>query len=264
MTLKNLPYGDLLLRIYEFTLKRMRARRLRIILIWLKRYAIAFLSLFSKEYKYLRIVSHYEWKHREEFFYKVLRFIKFNQINGNYLEFGCYGGMTFRLAHKYIKLHNLDMHLYAFDSFQGLPKPQGIDAHPQWTEGAMAQSIEDFIDVLRSASINESEYTIIPGFYSETLNEVTLKELDKKSAALIYIDCDLYESTVPVLDFILSLLQTGTVLAFDDFYSHNGDPDRGGQLALREFIQSNSDIEIIDYLNFGWHGKSFIIKRHAR
>lgn len=252
---------DLPKRIYAFAQKNARTRGLRIILIWLKKYAIAVLSLFSKEYKYLKIVSNNEWKHREEFFYKALKFIQFNQISGNYLEFGSYGGMTFRLAHKYIKLHNLDMHLYAFDSFQGLPKPQGVDAHPQWMEGAMEQSIEDFIDVLRSASINELEYTIIPGFYSETLNKVTLTELNIKSAALVYIDCDLYESTVPVLDFILPILQTGTILAFDDFYCNNGDPDRGEQLALIEFIQSNSDIELIDYLNIGWHGKSFIIKR---
>jgi hypothetical protein len=184
-------------------------------------------------------------------------------IQGDYLEFGCCGGTTFRLAHKYAHFHELKMHLYGFDSFEGLPAPKGIDDHPQWKKGAMSFGIEKFEKILKPAGAKKSEYTLMPGYYSDSLSGLSLDKLNLKSAALIYVDCDLYESTVPVLDFVLPLLQTGTVVAFDDFYCFNGDPGRGEQLALREFLQRNPEIEFVNYLNFAWSGKSFIVKKNV-
>jgi O-methyltransferase len=205
----------------------------------------------------------FEKFYREEFLHHCMRFLAFNQIEGDYLEFGVWGGITFIYAHKHSRKHGLSMHLYGFDSFKGLPKLEGIDIHPQWAEGAMATSIEEFTNTLELSGISRSEYTIVPGFYSESLTTKRLEELGIKKAALVYIDCDLYESTVPVLRFILPVLQTGTVIAFDDWYSFNGDPERGGQLALKEFLQQNSEIRVNEYLNFGWHGKSFIVKKNG-
>jgi len=43
-----------------------------------------------------------------------------------------------------------------------------------------------------------------------------------------------------------------------------GDPERGEQLALKEFLQKHPEIELVEYLTFGWHGKSFIVKRHEK
>jgi hypothetical protein len=220
------------------------------------------LSFTTEDGRKKRRARYYEKLHREEFMYKCTRFFFANMIQGDYLEFGCCGGMTFRLASKYAHFHKLNMHLYAFDSFEGLPAPKGIDDHPQWEKGAMSIGIEKFKRILKSAGVKESEYTLIPGYYSDSLPHLLLDKLNLKIAALIYVDCDLYESTVTVLDFVLPLLQTGTIIAFDDFYCFNGDPDRGEQLAWREFLQRNPEIEPVSYLNFGWHGKSFIIKKH--
>ena len=68
---------------------------------------------------------------------------------------------------------------------------------------------------------------------------------------------------MPVLNYILPILQTGTILAFDDYFCFNGDPERGGQLALKEFLNRNPQIKIADYLNIGWGGKSFIVKTYS-
>ena len=192
-----------------------------------------------------------------------MRFLQFNHIKGDYLEFGCYGGRTFGLAHKYKHIAGLNMKLYGFDSFQGLPKPKGIDVHIQWDEGALAMSMKDFTEKLKEYEIKETEYLLIPEFYDESLKANPPKKIGLKNAALVYIDCDLYESTVPVLNYILPVLQTGTIVAFDDFYCFDGDPERGGQLALKEFLQRNPEIKMVEYSNIGWHGKSFIIKRYT-
>ena len=63
---------------------------------------------------------------------------------------------------------------------------------------------------------------IIPGWYSEVLNENTKKKLQIKKAAIVYVDCDLYESTVPVLDFITDYPVDGSILIFDDWNSFRG------------------------------------------
>ena len=207
-------------------------------------------------------IVHYQYNiDRDEFFLKCMRFIAFNQVKGDYLEFGCFSGVSFRFAYKYSKLEGLSMRLYAFDSFAGLPESKGIDVEPQWKAGCLHQTVEDFENILKSAGIRKSEYTLVPGYYSESLTEDTQEKLKIKKAALILVDCDLYESTVPVLNFILPYLQTGTIVALDDFYLFKGDPDRGEQRALREFLQQHPEIELVEYLNFGWHGKSYIVKK---
>jgi hypothetical protein len=234
--------------------------RQRKIAHWIARKLILLESLSQFE----QAVSSYEKFYREEFFFHCLNFLAFNSVEGDYLEFGVWGGTTFVLAHKHSRRNRLAMHLYGFDSFKGLPKPEGIDVHPQWVEGEMAVNMDDFAKTLELSGIRQSEYTLVPGFYSESLTATKLHELGLKKAAFVYIDCDLYESTVPVLRFVLPLLQTGTAIAFDDWYTFNGDPERGEQLAAKEFLQQNPEIRLNDYLTFGWHGKSFIVKRDDR
>lgn len=208
-------------------------------------------------------INYDEKRSRENFFARSMRYLSFNHIEGDYLEFGCYGGMTFGLAHKYKHVLGLNMKLYAFDSFQGLPKPEGIDIHEQWEGGTFAMGIAEFTSKLEHIGVEKQERVIVPGFYSKSLIENPPAKIGLKKAALVYIDCDLYESTVSVLDYVLPILQTGTILAFDDYYCFNGDPDRGGQLAIKEFLLKNPQIKISDYLNIGWMGKSFIVKTYS-
>ena len=229
-----------------------------------KRLTFSYVSMTStieEEHRGKQNVYFYEKLYREEFFAKTMRFLSFNQVKGDYLEFGCHGGMTFELAHKQKHLAGLNLKLYGFDSFKGLPKPNGIDVHIQWREGDFSINMKDFIEKLKMAGIKENEYVLIPGFYEDSLKINPPEKLGLKNAAFVYIDCDLYESTVPVLNYVLPVLQTGTIVAFDDFYCFNGDPERGGQLALKEFLMKNLEVKMIDYLNFGWHGKSFIAKK---
>jgi O-methyltransferase len=219
------------------------------------------MSWLEARYRYRQPAFFYLEEGKEEFFAKVMQFLQCNGVKGDYLEFGCYRGMTFGLAHKHKHLAELNMHLYAFDSFQGMPKPKGIDAKSPLQESDQAMSIKQFTEKLRAEGISETEYSIIPGFYNQSLKEHPPEKIGLNAAALVYVDCVFYESTVPVLDYVLPLLQTGSVIAFDDFYSFKGDPERGQQLALKEFLQKNPEITLTEYLNINWHGKSFIVKK---
>lgn len=198
----------------------------------------------------------------DEFFWKCFFMMRMNRIEGDYLEFGSGSNVrSFRLAYKYNKLEYPKPRLFAFDSFEGLPEPTGVDAHVQWRKGAMAVSLEEFHQVMRGMKATEDEYHVVPGFFEETLDAVEPSAYGIEKAAMVFVDCDLYASAVSVLDFVKDILVDGSVLAFDDWFCFNGSPQKGEQRAFREFLETNEDLTISEYLNFGWHGKSFLVHR---
>ncbi len=190
----------------------------------------------------------------------AFEFMNGNVMTGDYFEFGCWGGRTFRLAYEHHKVHfNGRMHFWLFDSFKGLPELNPVDEHPKWKAGDYCTALDDFIRIVADAGIPASSYTVIEGYYEQTLTaELSANITSKTKAGLVYIDCDLYESTRKALEFMYPMLQPGTIICFDDFYCFNGSPVRGEQLAIKEFLKEHGDVEFVEYVNFGWHGKSFI------
>jgi hypothetical protein len=193
----------------------------------------------------------------------AMHFVSRSQVDGDYLEFGVESGDSFISAYHLAKRVDLSsMRFYAFDSFEGLPKIKGIDRDfQQFHEGDHACTIDDFKENLHERGVDLGQVKIIPGWYSETLTEKRKEKLGIESAAIVLVDCDLYNSTVPILDFVKSLLVDGTILIFDDWYLYKGKPDRGEQRAFREWLKRNSEIEIIQFQKYGWHGNSFIIQK---
>lgn len=190
-----------------------------------------------------------------------------NLMTGDYFEFGCWTGRTFRMAWEHHKRHFAGrVHFWVYDSFKGLPEPKGIDLHPKWNAGAFCTPIDEFIRIADQAGIQRDRYTVIPGFYEEALTEELVEKMSSQGvkAGIVYIDCDLYESTRRVLEFVYHFVQPGTVICFDDFYCFNGNPDRGEQLAMREFLSAHPDVDFVEYVNFGWHGKSFLVHLRDR
>jgi hypothetical protein len=102
--------------------------------------------------------------------------------------------------------------------------------------------------------------TPIKGFYGDSLTkELQRRFLDQESKiALATIDCDLYESAVPVFNFIEPLLQEGSVLYIDDLFAgYKGSPAKGVAKAFREF-RARSRFRFVRHLDIGWWGRSYI------
>ncbi len=180
---------------------------------------------------------------------------------GDYLEFGVYRGRSFIYAYEQAKRFNLNMHFYAFDSFQGLPQVRGHDKkYSRLSQGDYSCDEKSFKKILVENNIDLNAVTIVPGFYDVTLKEKTKEELNLRRAAIVWIDCDVYESTKPVLDFITDYLTAGSIIAFDDWLLFCGDPNAGEMRAAREWLEKNRHIRLVEFKQFGLFGQSFIVQ----
>ncbi|HVF54344.1 MAG TPA: TylF/MycF/NovP-related O-methyltransferase [Actinomycetota bacterium] len=194
---------------------------------------------------------------RGQMFMTIARFAHANRpIDGWYFEFGSYSATTMRLA--YDAFHHLfDWDYVAFDSFEGMPEPQGDDRQEIWRPGMSSMSEAEFRAVCVQHGVPDERLTTIAGWYRDTLTPETAARFDARPAAVVYVDCDLYESTVPVLDFVGPFLQRGTVIVFDDWFCFYGDPELGERRAFAEFRERNPELRFEPLWGNG-EGQSFI------
>jgi hypothetical protein len=183
-----------------------------------------------------------------------------NAVPGDYFEFGLWRGKTFICAHRMKRRHRMEgMVLWGFDSFAGLP---AIDDQNDnvWVAGEFACGEQELRTIVRRAGVRDEEFQFVPGFYEESLNEELHRKLVGRTAAIVYVDCDLYSSTICVLRFIRQYLTNGTVICFDDYYCYRASPAQGEQRAISEFLADNPQIALIPWLDYCPLGKAFIVR----
>jgi O-methyltransferase len=194
---------------------------------------------------------------------QAFEFKKINEVEGDYFEFGLWQGRTFLHAHKMKRRYGgSGTKLRGFDSFCGLPAHENFQDNI-WHAGQFACSEEEFRKILRRNGIMQNEFELVKGFYRDSLNEALVRQLDGVTAAIVYIDCDLYESTRDVLRFLEKFLVNGSIVCFDDYYNNRGAPDQGEARALSEFLAENGGLTFIPYFDYAPLGKSFIVRRNV-
>jgi len=205
---------------------------------------------------------------RDDILELAFMFTAANGIAGDYFEFGSFGGRTFRMAFEASRsIYRRNQvtplpHLYAFDSFEGLPEPVGVDRdHGGWKRGDFTTSLDDFRRIAAAAGVPDDEYTTVAGFYHVSLTRELQASLGAVRAAVTYLDCDLYESTRDVLGFVLPFLEQGSIMCMDDWNCFRAARDRGQRLAAREWLADHPEVELEPWYPFGWHGQAFIVHR---
>lgn len=193
---------------------------------------------------------------------RAFDFLTDNRVVGDYYEFGCHRCRTFRMALTEARRHNLTgVRFLAFDSFEGLPQPTSDTSVEIWTRGALATSEPEFMRMVREHGHYADSVRTIKGFYAESLGPALQQELldSGRKAMLVNIDCDLYESAVPVFRFLDPLLQEGTVIYIDDLFAgHRGSPRKGVARAFLEY-QQTTRWKFVRHLDVGWWGRSYIV-----
>ncbi len=194
---------------------------------------------------------------RIEFFERAFNALLANGIEGDYLEFGTGHGKTLWCAWKASRAVGLNPHLWAFDSFKGLPPCDNpIDeSHPAWQTGRYAVSELKLRANLEAMGVPDDDLTTVPGFFADSLCRPGLPE----TVSLAYVDCDMYSSTIDVLKYLATILRHGSIVAFDDFFCWSPSNRSGEQVALEEFVQKHPKLRFNRYLPIGWHGMSFFV-----
>jgi hypothetical protein len=195
------------------------------------------------------------------FFRRTFDFLKENAVRGDYHEYGCHRARTFRMALTEARRQNLsNMKFWAFDSFAGLPSPVEKTSVAKWTAGALATSEEAFLALIHTHGLYTTAVNTVKGFFAESLHADRQRAfLERENRiALATIDCDLYESAVPVFGFIEPLLRPGSIIYLDDlFVGNRGDPRGGVARAFAEF-RKRTRWGFVRHLDVGWWGRSYI------
>ncbi|KAI0386368.1 hypothetical protein F5Y04DRAFT_243921 [Hypomontagnella monticulosa] len=135
---------------------------------------------------------------------------------GMALEFGVYSGSTLRL----IASRRSGGEVYGFDSFKGLPE--------SWR--TMFEAGKFAVDTLPKVPGAE----LVVGWFDETLSPFLAKH--SGPIALLHIDCDLYSSTVTVLEHCGPRLVAGSIVVFDEYFNFPGWDGRHEHRAWQEYV----------------------------
>ena len=195
-----------------------------------------------------------------------LEHLKTAGLDGDYYEFGVYKGYTLLHAQQAARRAGLTgMRFFGFDSFEGLPEVVGGDRKAGvFISGDYRCTKPEVEAELTSRDFDWSQGFLVEGYFDKSLTAELKSGLHMERAALVMIDCDLYQSTVPVLSFLVDLLQDGTVVLFDDWYCFGDSEAHGEALAFREFLAAHNEWSAEPFLRFPAYGQGFIVRRSGK
>ena len=218
-----------------------------------------------------RILEDYSYaNHKKKMIRDSFQKIKAWGISGSYMEFGTFRGQSIAYAfHEKSKLF-IDRpgqgksgisRIYAFDSFAGIGGITEEELPGPFFEGSYSSTAEEYFSYLKDNYVNIGDITTIPGFFQDSLTKSLQNRivLECPVAAVVNIDCDIYEPALLALNFVAPMLRQGSVVLFDDWYSYALAPNKGEVRALNEFLHENSRFLFHSWKDYGPVGRSFIV-----
>jgi O-methyltransferase len=201
---------------------------------------------------------------RTSFFWDAFTFLQVSGIRGDYVEFGSWGGNSLKLAYEASRQLSPGRHLWAFDSFQGLP----AITHPRddrWRTGGESHGqggIDAFYETCDGLGIPRDAYTAVEGYFEATL---PWRGVDgpPSDIALAYIDCNMYSSTLEVFEFLAPRLKHGMIIAFDDYFCYSSQEVSGERAAKIELESAHPELNFVRFKDVHWAGVSFIVEDAA-
>jgi len=124
--------------------------------------------------------------------------------NGLVCEFGVASGRSIRMAQEVLPLN---VSIYGFDTFTGLPQAWGNEPAGTYSTGGIVPNLE-------------GEVTFLKGLFKDTIPAFLEAMGSYRPLAFANIDCDLYSSTYDVLEGLHGRIVPGTILLFDEYLGH--------------------------------------------
>jgi Macrocin-O-methyltransferase (TylF) len=180
-------------------------------------------------------------------------------LNGHaYYEFGIFKGFSLWFAEQIAREYtDSSFRFLGFDSFEGLPQPQLEVEARAFREGDFRGTYEVVTGNLRRWKTDFSRIRLYKGFYSDRFFDQLRGKEQFPPVSICLIDVDLYNSCVPVLEFIKEYLVEGSILLFDDYNQMAKDDNSGESRALIEFESRNPGFKKECLFDYGWEGVAF-------
>ncbi|WP_051333613.1 TylF/MycF/NovP-related O-methyltransferase [Aliagarivorans marinus] len=165
-----------------------------------------------------RKYGHMDYDSRYDLFRHSLS--KISKDNSIALEFGVYRGGSIEFMLRYV-----DMHIYGFDSFEGLPD--------HWFSGDQSGRFD--LGGLAPA-IDSKQVTLIKGWFKDTVDNF-FNSNRESDVGFIHFDCDLYCSHKDIFEALSKnkVNLDGTICLFDEYINYPGWQNDGFK-ALQEFV----------------------------
>lgn len=143
--------------------------------------------------------------------YDLHKWVATTQLNdkllsdGWILEFGVATGRTLNQFAKWLP----NKFVFGFDGFEGLPE----DWTSRMRKGFFARSKLPKV---------RSNCQLVVGWFDQTLPGFKANRIKNGPIALLHVDCDLYSSTVTILNNLKDNIVPGTVIVFDEYINYPG------------------------------------------
>jgi hypothetical protein len=147
-------------------------------------------------------------------------------VDGDTIECGSFRGATALLLAWLERKNNLGRRVHMLDTFSGMPLPTQFDSSRKSGE---FQPPPDQVELIRrqaEALGVRDLITIYAGLFCDSFAQ---PELRKLRFAFGHIDANIYAGTLDASQFVLSRLEPGGAIVFDDY---NGVCDLGARLAI--------------------------------
>lgn len=208
---------------------------------------------------------------RSETYFRAIEYVNFEQVPGDIVECGVFGGLSLALFAKGATFDPQGLHrrIIGIDTFEGLPP--ATESHARWRTGdcASMHAWHPLVRVGDAISIGTTRElfalcalappVLHKGLFADVLPRVVPSEIP--SIALLHVDCDLYESTRDALAGVAPALQDGAMLLFDDWFHYKGRPDRGEARAFGEFLDLHPEWQAVPWRVYGTFCQAFILVR---
>jgi len=213
----------------------------------------------------------------------AVEYIYGSGVPGDIIEFGCLAGRSAAVLARAMTAveksygkrsdvaHGIrERRLWLFDSFQGWPPMSSpIDTKSPhvvakvWQPGEPRGGTPDGVRRMCAPYIGD-RVSVVPGWFKDTLIQLS----DELRFALVHVDCDIYSSTIDVLNHLFSndMLSDGCTILFDNWYCNRGSPRFGEQKAWADAWDTTGDwIDGFTFSDWGAYGvasRRFIVHRN--
>lgn len=182
---------------------------------------------------------------------KILEIIeKTKKIRGDIIEFGIWNGNNLFFIKKVVDYYKLKKKVIGYDNFSGFPNPAKLKKSKKGKYIGKPELIKKIIKFFNIKNIDIINDDIM-----------NLEKYSKKfkKISFIYIDCNVYEPVIKILETFDNKILKGGIIAFDEAQNKN---NKSEGIAMMEFYNSNKKSYKLIKLNKNYQPDAILIKKN--